>query len=146
MKIHTWWANTGHALMISAGTLLKKIAYEHNIADARSSPNFSILGVVMICGAFRQLVGSHFYYESWYYTGILQPSSVLPILKFNNEKCTSDNHYVLSILLFIASLIYLHLSPHPHSCKIFKVPHFCSLTFFSFIWNINKDYLIQKHF
>uniref|UniRef100_A0A9I9EII3 Uncharacterized protein n=1 Tax=Cucumis melo TaxID=3656 RepID=A0A9I9EII3_CUCME len=44
-----------HALMISAGTLLKKIAYEHNIADARSSPNFSILGVVMICGAFRQL-------------------------------------------------------------------------------------------
>uniref|UniRef100_A0A9I9E5F1 Uncharacterized protein n=1 Tax=Cucumis melo TaxID=3656 RepID=A0A9I9E5F1_CUCME len=53
-----------HALMISAGTLLKKITYEHKIADAQSSPNFSILGVVMICGAFRQLVGSHFYFES----------------------------------------------------------------------------------
>uniref|UniRef100_A0A1S3BPQ7 Uncharacterized protein n=1 Tax=Cucumis melo TaxID=3656 RepID=A0A1S3BPQ7_CUCME len=31
----------------------KKIAYEHNIVDARTSPNFSILGVVMICGATR---------------------------------------------------------------------------------------------
>ena len=72
----------------------------------------------------RELAGSHFYNDSRYYTGNLQPPSIVPILKCNNEKCPSDNCSVLSILLFIASLINLHLSPISHSCKIFKSSSF----------------------